>query len=71
MIIRMSGLRLRVVTPACFDHVGQQRQGQVMRFLHQHLGEVQVDARLEGHGQGIGAVVCSTATPCTSCPRRR
>ena len=39
------------------DHVGQERQGQVDAVLHQHLGEVQVDARLEGHGQGVGAVV--------------
>ena len=39
------------------DHVGQQRQGQVDAVLHQHLGEVQVDARLEGDGQGVGAVV--------------
>ena len=39
------------------DHVGQQRQGQVDAVLHQHLGEIEVDARLEGDGQAVGAVV--------------
>ena len=53
------------------DHVGQQRQGQVDAVLHQHLGEVQVDAGLEGDGQGVASRRCSTATPCTSCLRRR
>src|SRR5262249_20938297 len=30
------------------DHFGQERQGQVDAVLHEHLGEVQVDPRLEG-----------------------
>ena len=33
------------------------RQGQRDAVLHQHLGHVRVHAQLEGHGQGVGAVV--------------
>ena len=54
---RMSGDRFLVVTPVCLDHVGQQRHGQADAVLHQHLGQVQVDAVLEGDRQGVGAVV--------------
>ncbi len=50
-------MRLRVVTPACLTTSGKQRQGQVDAVLHQHLGEVQIDAGLEGDGQGVRAVV--------------
>ena len=39
------------------DHVGQLRQGQVDAVLHQHLGEIQIDAGLERDGQAVGAVV--------------
>ena len=39
------------------DHVGQLRQGEVDAVLHQHLGEIQVDAGLERHAEAVGAVV--------------
>ena len=39
------------------DHVGQQRHGQGDAVLHQHLGQVHVDAVLEGDGQAVVAVV--------------
>ena len=42
---------------APLDQVGQDRLGQRLAVLHQHLGHVQIDARLEGHGQDVGAVV--------------
>ena len=42
---------------AALDQVGQDRLGQRLAVLHQHLGHVQVDAELEGDGQRVGAVV--------------
>jgi hypothetical protein len=39
------------------DDVGQKGQGQVDAVLHQHLGEVQIDAGAERGGQLVGAVV--------------
>ena len=57
--------------PAPLDEVGQHRFGQVDPVLHQHLGDVQVDARLERDGERVRPVVRRTSTTCTSCPRRR
>ena len=57
MASRMSGAFFLVVTPVCLDHVGQQRHGQADAVLHQDLGQVQVDAVLEGHRQVVRAVV--------------
>ena len=53
------------------DHVGQQRQGEVDAVLHQHLGEIEIDAGLEGDGEGVGAVVVGLRGPCRACLRRR
>ena len=39
------------------DHVGQRRLGDGDAVLHQHLGHVHVGAQLEGHVQGVRAVV--------------
>ena len=45
MIISWLGDFFFTVTPAALDQVGQHRLGEVHAVLHQHLGDVQVDAR--------------------------
>ena len=42
---------------AALDLVGQHRRGQGDAVLDQHLGDVQIGAHLEGHGQLVGTIV--------------
>ncbi len=55
--MRMSGERLRVVTPVCLMTVGSKGRAKLTRFSTKHLRHVQIDAVLEGDGQAVVAVV--------------
>ena len=57
MIIRMSGVRLRIVIPWFWTCVGNKRHRQHHAVLHHDQGRVQIRADVEGDRQRIGAVV--------------
>ncbi len=43
--------------PGLLHDIGEQRQSEVDAVLHQHLGKIEIHARLEGDRQGVRTVI--------------